>query len=764
VLTTRTVAVALALAAAPTVRAAPYRIAAAPSWVAPVEWDRGRPPPAEARVGTEFLVTDRQIRVGAGEVSRYFHDVRRVLTAGGVENGSELSVEFEPSYEKVTLHAVTIHRGGADIDALRQADVRVLQRETELDRRLYDGRHTVHVILKGVRVGDVVEYAYTVRGENPIYGRRYADHVALAYGVPVGKLLVRLVWPAGRTLHVRTHGTDVEPAVARLGADQEYRWERTDVEAVEFEGDLPPGVDEQPWIQLSEWDSWSDVAAWAAGISPPATLSPAMARQVKRWQALPDEEARALAALRFVQDDVRYLGIEIGAHSHRAHRPAEVFERRYGDCKDKSLLLVALLRGMGIEADAALVSTDAGTGLERRAPSPIEFDHVIVRAAVAGTVHWLDPTRSLERGRLAARAAPAFGRALPVRAGTASLVPLPEAASSRVEVDTTFAIRRFEAPGVLTVRTRLTGDRATQLRHTLASTPRADLARDYLDYYARMYPRIEPSAPLEIEDDDASGEVVVTERYRVPAVKSGDERDFHAESVSAALREPATVLRHLPLGLDHPVEVRERIRVELPGPPDLEAERQHLRSAGSEFTRSIAVQGNAFVADFRYRTTKGSIPAGEVSAYVTVVREMRSYSGFTIPLRIRRSDERGDHEPDSTPVVLVLVVGVAIASAFAGTKWVSDGGLRELALRARKRAFARKFVAARGDAPATAIAVRVPEEMRQRAERVRCPCGARFLAGPPPETVRFDGREVSVLALRCDRCGARRPLYFTVGG
>jgi transglutaminase-like putative cysteine protease len=686
-----------------------------------------------------------------------------VLTAAGVEHGSELSIAFEPSYERVTLHAITLHRGGARIDALRAADVRLLRRETELDRRLYDGRVTIHVILKGVRVGDVVEYAYTLRGENPVYGGRYADHEPLAFGVPVGKLVVRLLWPADRTLRVRTHGGDLEPSVTRRAGEVEYRWERSELEAVEYEGDLPAGIDEEPWLQLSEWSAWSDVARWAVAISPPADVPPALAGEVRRWRALPDDEARARAALRFVQDEIRYLGIEMGAHSHRPHAPALVIDRRYGDCKDKSLLLVALLRGMGIEADAALVSTDAGTALDRRLPSPVEFDHVVVRTSVGGRVHWLDPTRSLERGDLSSRAPPAYGRALLVRDGTASLVPLPEAVPSRVEVETTFAVARFGQPGALTVRTRLGGQRATSLRNTLASTPRADLAKDYLDYYARLYPSIETAAPLEIRDDDDSGEVVVVERYRVPPVRPGDERDFAAESISSELTEPGTVLRRLPLGLDHPVDVRETIRVELPGPPDLDPERQTFRSAGAEFSRDIDVRGNALVADFRYRTTKGALEPSEVSAFVASMREMRAHAGFTIPLRVRRGRAAGE-ERDPVPVGIVAAVAVGVLAAFAGVKWVSDGGLRAVALLARKRAFARRFVTPEGDAPATAIEVRVREEMRQRAERVRCPCGARLLAGAPPDAVRYDGREVFVLALRCDRCGASRPMYFTMRG
>ncbi len=63
------------------------------------------------------------------------------------------------------------------------------------------------------------------------------------------------------------------------------------------------------------------------------------------------------AVLNFVQEEVRYLGFESGLGSYKPFAPNQVFEQRYGDCKDKSLLMVTMLRKMGIEAYPVLVNT-----------------------------------------------------------------------------------------------------------------------------------------------------------------------------------------------------------------------------------------------------------------------------------------------------------------------------------------------------------------------------------------------------------------------
>jgi transglutaminase-like putative cysteine protease len=91
---------------------------------------------------------------------------------------------------------------------------------------------------------------------------------------------------------------------------------------------------------VSEYESWKQVADWASALFPfPAVLSQDLQKRIadiKAKHALPADQLSAV--LRFVQDDVRYMGIEMGVHSHKPHPPAQVFRQRFGDCKDKAYL------------------------------------------------------------------------------------------------------------------------------------------------------------------------------------------------------------------------------------------------------------------------------------------------------------------------------------------------------------------------------------------------------------------------------------------
>jgi len=91
------------------------------------------------------------------------------------------------------------------------------------------------------------------------------------------------------------------------------------------------------------------------------------------WRGLPDDGQRVLAVLRFLQEEVRYQGIETGAAAYTPASPSAVFARRFGDCKDKTLFCVTVLRALGIDAWPVLVSTDLRQTLRDWLPTAGQF-------------------------------------------------------------------------------------------------------------------------------------------------------------------------------------------------------------------------------------------------------------------------------------------------------------------------------------------------------------------------------------------------------
>jgi hypothetical protein len=166
---------------------------------------------------------------------------------------------------------------------------------------------------------------------------------------------------------------------------------------------LSPPKDAPGRYQLQRTVEYSDFADWPAlsrRLAPlfakAATLSPdsTIKQEARRIAATQTSQlGRASAALKLVQQDVRYVYVGLNGGNLTPASADETWQRRYGDCKAKTALLLALLAQLGIEAEPVLVnSSGADDGFDQRLPTPALFDHVIVRARIAGSVYWLDGT------------------------------------------------------------------------------------------------------------------------------------------------------------------------------------------------------------------------------------------------------------------------------------------------------------------------------------------------------------------------------------
>ena len=207
-----------------------------------------------------------------------------------------------------------------------------------------------------------------------------------------------------------------------------------------------------------------------------------------------------------MQDDIRYLGIEMGRNSHEPHQPWETLEARWGDCKDKTLLLVALLRELGLEAYPALVNTRlAASARQRSSPRRSSSITSSRRSIDGGKTYWVDGTISDQGGTLATIETPSDGRALIVRADTTALTPIAtQHERQRRVVEQTYTTTSYSEPTLLEVRTTYSGGDADAMRSELASMSIEDFAHERINDLAADQPKIEAAGAPAISDDRAA--------------------------------------------------------------------------------------------------------------------------------------------------------------------------------------------------------------------------------------------------------------------
>ncbi|HTR43641.1 MAG TPA: DUF3857 domain-containing transglutaminase family protein [Pseudomonadales bacterium] len=565
-------------------------------------------------------------QVNALENERFFHTDRQILTLDGVQNGSTIKIDFNPKYQSVTFHWARIWRDGQHLERLDTNKIQVLQQEQGLEQEaIENGEKSIVLVLDDVRAGDVIDYAYSVKGENPVFASHFSSIVPVAMeGVSAEDLLTRVLWPRDKRLYAKAHGCSVAPVLLSGGDDLEYDWEFKQVAGITPEDSLPDWYDPERWVQLSDFRSWAEVNQWALQlfqVAPP--LSPALSEQIDVWRQIPGQEQKILAALRFVQDNVRYFGIEIGDNSLKPTDPSIVFSRRFGDCKDKSLLLVTILRAMGIDAYPVLVSSTLGRALDDWAPSAAAFDHCITLVHCNGELFFLDPTMNYQRGPLSAHYLPNYERGLVISPRTTALTVIPQTTGLPQTTTTEyFQIRGSQASSDLTVVTVAQGRDAERLRAMFATTKRSDIQEDYTHFYSTLYSGIKMSSPITVDDNQDQNIFQTTEYYSIDKAwtKSDSGKDYSVEfypsSIKGLLKKPVNTDRNQPLGIDFPVHQILRTEVTLPQSWPYGGSDRTISDPSFTFRKVAKCVGNKLVMQYDYQSLADSVSLDDVSDYM----------------------------------------------------------------------------------------------------------------------------------------------------
>lgn len=368
-----------------------------------------------------FLLTNSQERLTDKGVENYVEYVVQPLNQAGLQAIGTVTIPWNVNRAGLTLHHVEIERGSEVIDALRREDVSVIRRESALEKSMLTGIRTVVLPVRGLQVGDKLRVGFTY--DVPIAFGATEEIQDFTAAFPVGRMVRRFV--VAKDLPVRW---SVDPSLKEVPASPAAGAVERVFVAEKVEPPKKrlyvPGRFQAKLVQVSAFQSWQAVADPLIPMFDEARKvpesSPVAALAKKIAASNTDPEKRMLAALRMVQDDVRYVALLLGDGDYKPMHADDVWAGRFGDCKGKTVLLLALLDRLGIQAEPMLASIQFDDGLERRLPTLAMMDHVLVRAHVGGKVYYLDGTRFGQRTLDELRQSP-VRHGLPLTANTSLL-------------------------------------------------------------------------------------------------------------------------------------------------------------------------------------------------------------------------------------------------------------------------------------------------------------------------------------------------------
>ncbi len=397
----------------------------APQWVQEADFDAL----VQGEDGHAALLRDWQYRLEGGVVTSYADGALRMDNPQALMQMGTLSLNWLPDKGDMRIHRLEIHREGEVIDLVAQGErFEVIRREQGLEQRLLDGQLTATLAVPGLRVGDVLRLSYSTTLDDQALG----DEMQAAQFLPSEPFQVEsaraiLSWPADEEIY---WGVEDRVELAQPVERDGYKWLEVELPLAErppIPRDTPSRFRRPEVLRLGSFASWEEVSDVMTPHFEAAAQLPAgsdVAAQAAAIMARTDDPKERMAlATQLVQDEVSYLLDGLDGGNYLPQGAEETWEMRYGDCKAKSVLLLALLREMGIESEVVLVTTQGGDAIPELLPLPLAFNHMIVRAVVDGEDYWLDGTSSATRLANVGDVPPFFW-ALPLREGGSPLVEM----------------------------------------------------------------------------------------------------------------------------------------------------------------------------------------------------------------------------------------------------------------------------------------------------------------------------------------------------
>ena len=596
------------------------KIESVPSWVKEINHTSdSKISKYDVTNGFYYSLIDYQINLG--EQADFTHQKYNILSQAGVDNGSEIMISYDTSYQTVSFHYLYIWRYGKKIDKTSELKFETIKNEQNLQSNIYSGHITSYAILDDVRKNDIVEFAYTIWGDNPIFDGGQFRLTPIDDINPIDYVSIVILHPEDEKIYSSCDNCkDIEIKESKIGKIKSLEITKENIEAIDYEESAPPWYLPFQIFVISNYKNWKEVNEWAQSIfetDDEQNLN-LVFEEIFHGDETTDEKIHAL--INYVQNDIRYMGIESGIGSIKPFPPKQVINQRFGDCKDKSLLLVRLLEEVGVEASPALVNSTIYHGIDDFLPSAHLFDHCIVHYEYEGKEYWIDPTTSHQGGNFKNKAIIDYGKALIVKPNTTELTEM----NIVDTISGAKVIEEFNIPSkdidsaTLTVTTTFYGLDADLMRATFEYLSRKEISEYFKSLYTPLFPNMVEIDRIEIEDDLEKNTITLKENYHLTRIWYDDDNSFIPRTMFQY--EPMSVYSYIvllsceeknyPVLVPFPSKFNQTTILNLPDAIQIESDKYTVDNDAFYFKKEVQeLENNTLKLSYNYYTKKQEIEA-----------------------------------------------------------------------------------------------------------------------------------------------------------
>lgn len=489
-----------------------FHISNKPSWVRDIDYEEEDIEENIEYKGLAFLLYHQQFNLEKGE--RYIREVKKIVSRAIPEEAGTISFIHDFKLYDLIIHNVNIIRNGEVIDRLQKTKKRCFY-----PNNVQNLQETV-LYMENLQIGDIIDTSVSFVEKNDFLQLDLpGTHYSLEGVHPYKKIIYDCLTEIDNPIYWKTNLFEQDPICNFHDNYKIYSWEINNHHKLKFFPVTTEQPNQSPSIDISRVKLWNDIAKLYTTIlkertnffpTPPQNIT----KLVAEWRDIyPTKDKQILAAIRFVSDDIYYVSFPDAENEHyrTPYSPSDTLEKGSGDCKDKSYLLVAILKLLDIEAYPTLVNTQY---IDKNKLPMLFANHVIVNIKYDGKSYFIDPTTSLQGGTLDTYQVSNFGYGLILKEDSEELVPITRNYSSQFQSIANISIQDGN----------INWDHTVQYCHSQADVLRTELLpghiakdeRAILSDIESKFPQassIEYISPLQIEDDRQTN--VITRKFSI---------------------------------------------------------------------------------------------------------------------------------------------------------------------------------------------------------------------------------------------------------
>lgn len=329
--------------------------------------------------GSICLLYDISVKVNEDwSYTTKLHKKIKVLKEEAKDSLGEVPIFYEEGRGKVTeVQACTITPDGKEHMYSKVQDLNVNEGYT-----MYSDSMVKVITLPEVNVGSIVEHQATVVSKGLPIKDAFWYYLDFNFSGPIKKFNFAITFPKKLAISYREFKLTYPPKITENDDTITYAWSLKDLEGGKKpESYLPPPTSDSNAVEFSSIKDWGDISRWfSVLVDKNSILNNAIKDAAQK--ATKDSENtkdKVRDILEYIQHNFRYVSMSFGDNSLEPHSTVEVFQNKYGDCKDLSLLCMTMLKAVGIKAYMALFNMEFSiSDPQSDLPFPSVFDHVIL--------------------------------------------------------------------------------------------------------------------------------------------------------------------------------------------------------------------------------------------------------------------------------------------------------------------------------------------------------------------------------------------------